>query len=81
MTICVVGLEQEAEIIRQLYPDAVIVVGAGDAAALASKLEAAIAAGAGRSSNWHMRRSRPRLAGRRCHSRRQCRLWRWRRAM
>jgi nucleoside phosphorylase len=43
MTTCVVvGLEQEAAIVRQACPKAVIVVGAGDAALLTSRLEAAL---------------------------------------
>jgi adenosylhomocysteine nucleosidase len=49
MTTCaVVGMEAEAEIIRQACPNALIVVGAGDALALSSRLEAAIAGGADR---------------------------------
>ena len=47
MIAIVCGLLEEADIIGQ-PPGAVVIVGAGDAAALASKLEAAIAAGAAR---------------------------------
>lgn len=43
MTTCaVVGLEQEAAIVRHACPNAVIVVGAGDAALLTARLEAAL---------------------------------------
>lgn len=49
MTTCaVVGMEAEREIVRQASPTALVVVGAGDALALSSRLEAAIAGGADR---------------------------------
>ena len=44
--VAVVGMEAEAELVRQACPGAVVIVGAGNAPALASHLEAAIAAGA-----------------------------------
>lgn len=47
MTICiVVGMEQEAELVRRACPKAIIVISAGNATLLAEKLAEAIAAGA-----------------------------------
>ena len=46
MTICiVVGMEQEAEIVQRIYPKALIVIGAGDAALLASRLNTVLRQG------------------------------------
>lgn len=41
-TLFVVGMESEAEVVRQVFPSALIVVGAGDATLLSSRLNAAL---------------------------------------
>ena len=46
--VVVVGMKQEADIVAATHPHAAVVIGAGDGNLLASRLEAAIAAGADR---------------------------------